>query len=344
MEFPDPIFEVNMNHQRILVTGGTGFIGQCIVARLAAENRQVVVATRRRGASKVLWPLPTVEVVEADIYDSAALEKLMKGCDAVINLVGILHGRPGRKADPKQLGDGGDPYGPDFSKAQVELPKRIADACLSVGIKRLLHMSALGIGEGDKRSLPSMYLRSKAAGEQMIKQTLGLEWTIFRPSVVFGEHDKFLNTFAHMQAFLPFVPLARAKARFQPVYVADVAEAFVNALDRHETIGKTYDLVGPQVYSLKGLVQIAGRLAGHERPVFELPDAVGRFQAFCLEKAPGPTLMSRDNFDSMSVHNVSAEGLAPELGLQARSIHEIGPSYLSPIGDRYGEARARAGR
>jgi uncharacterized protein YbjT (DUF2867 family) len=333
-----------MAYQRILVTGGTGFIGRSIVARLAGQNRQVVVATRRRGASKGLWPLPTVEVVEANIHDSAQLEKLMQGCDAVINLVGILHGRPGRSADPKQLGDGGDPYGPDFSKAQVELPKRIADACLSVGIKRVLHMSALGIGEGDKRSLPSMYLRSKAAGEQMIKQTLGLQWTIFRPSVVFGENDKFLNTFAHMQAFLPFIPLARASARFQPVYVGDVAEAFVNALDRPETVGHTYDLVGPQVYSLKGLVQIAGRLAGHERPVFELPDVLGRLQAFSLEMAPGPTLMSRDNFDSMSVHNVSAEGVAPELGLQPKSIHEIGPTYLSPIADRYGEARARAGR
>jgi uncharacterized protein YbjT (DUF2867 family) len=333
-----------MAYQRILVTGGTGFIGRSIVAKLAAQNRQVVVVTRRRGVSKALWPLPTVEVLEADIHDSADLERVMQGCDAVINLVGILHGRAGRSADPKQLGDGGDPYGPDFSRAQVELPKRIADTCAKLGVKRLLHMSALGLGDGDKRSLPSMYLRSKAAGEQLIKQTLGLQWTIFRPSVVFGPGDKFLNTFAQMQAFLPFIPLARASARFQPVFVGDVADAFVNALDRQETIGNTYDLVGPQVYSLKGLVQIAGRLSGHERPVFELPDSLGRLQAGFLEFAPGPTLMSRDNFDSMAVHNVSAEGVAVELGLQPKSIHEIGPTYLSPIADRYGEARARAGR
>ncbi len=333
-----------MTYQKILVIGGTGFIGRSIVARLASQNRQVVVATRRRAATKALWPLPMVEVVEANIHDSAELEGLMQGCDAVINLVGILHGRPGRNADPKQLGDGGDPYGPDFSKAQVELPKRIADACMKLGVKRILHMSALGLGDGDKRALPSMYLRSKAAGEQMIKQTLGLQWTIFRPSVVFGPDDKFLNTFARMQAFLPFVPLARASARFQPVYVGDVAEAFVNALDKPETIGHTYDLVGPQVYSLKGLVQMAGRLAGHERPVFALPDVLGRLQAFALEMAPGPTLMSRDNFDSMSSNNVSAEGVAPELGLQPKSIHEIAPGYLAPVADRYGEARARAGR
>ena len=160
-----------MAYQKILVIGGTGFIGRSIVARLASQNRLVVVATRRRAATKALWPLPMVEVVEANIHDSAELEGLMQGCNAVINLVGILHGRPGRNADPKQLGDGGDPYGPDFSKAQVELPKRIADACMKLGVKRILHMSALGLGDGDKRALPSMYLRSKAAGEQMIKQT-----------------------------------------------------------------------------------------------------------------------------------------------------------------------------
>jgi uncharacterized protein YbjT (DUF2867 family) len=333
-----------MAYQRILVTGGTGFVGRAIIAKLAAQNKQVVVPTRRRGTSKALWPLPAVEVVEANIHDSAQLERVMQGCDAVINLVGILHGRPGRHADSSQLGDGGDPYGPDFGKVQVELPKRIADACSKLGVKRLLHMSALGVGEGDKRSLPSMYLRSKAAGEQMVKQTLGLRWTIFRPSVVFGPGDKFLNTFAQMQAFLPFVPLARSGARFQPVYVEDVAEAFVHALDMQETVAQTYDLVGPQVYSLKGLVQIAGRMAGHERPVFALPDALGRLQALLLEKLPGPTLMSRDNFDSMSSNNVSAEGVAAQLGLQPRSIHDIGPSYLSAVADRYGEARSRAGR
>jgi uncharacterized protein YbjT (DUF2867 family) len=333
-----------MAYRNVLVIGGTGFIGRSIVAQLASQNRRVVVPTRRRTSAKSLWPLPTVEVVEANVHDSVQLEALMQGCDAVINLVGILHGRPGRTADPKQLGDGGDPYGPDFSLAQVELPKRIADACMKVGVKRLLHMSALGLGDGDKRRLPSMYLRSKAAGEQLVKQTLGLQWTIFRPSVVFGPDDKFLNTFARMQAFFPVIPLARASARLQPVYVGDVAEAFVNALDRHETVGQTYDLVGPQVYSLKGLVQIAGRLSGHERPVIELSDALGRLQALFLEKAPGPTLMSRDNFDSMAVSNVSAEGVAAELGLQPKSIHEIGPSYLAPIADRYGEARARAGR
>jgi uncharacterized protein YbjT (DUF2867 family) len=333
-----------MAHKRILVTGGTGFIGRAIAAKLAALDVQVVVPTRRRGASKALWPLPTVEVVEANIHNEAELEAVLAGCDAVMNLVGILHGRPGRSADPKQLGDGGDPYGPDFSKAQIELPKKIADACVKLGVKRLLHMSALGLGDGDKRLLPSMYLRSKAAGEQMVKQTLGLQWTIFRPSVVFGPEDKFLNIFAKMQALLPCIPLARANTRFQPIYVGDVADAFVNALNLPETMGKTYDLVGPQVFSLKGLVQTAGRMAGHERPVIELPDVLGRLQAFALEKAPGPTLMSRDNFDSMAINNISADGVAAELGLQLRSIHEIGPTYLCSMADRYGEARTRARR
>jgi uncharacterized protein YbjT (DUF2867 family) len=138
--------------------------------------------------------------------------------------------------------------------------------------------------------------------------------------------------------------LGRANARFQPVFVGDVAQAFVNALDRDVCIGETCDLVGPQVYSLKGLVQMAGRLSGHERPLLSLPDGLGRLQALFLEKMPGPTLMSRDNFDSLMAANISAEGVPEALGLQPRSIHDIAPLYLSQAGDVYAQARAKARR
>jgi uncharacterized protein YbjT (DUF2867 family) len=333
-----------MKHSSILVIGGNGFIGHRLISELVSRQYQVTVPTRRRSASKALWPLPSVDVLEANVHDPAQLDVLMKRCDAVINLVGILHGRPGRAANSKQLGDGGDAYGPDFGRAQVELPKRIADACVRAGVTRYLHMSALGVGAGDKRSLPSMYLRSKAAGEQLIKTTLGLQWTVFRPSVVFGPDDKFMNTFAKLQAVFPLLAIGRASARLQPVYVGDVAQALVNALEKPETIGRTYDLVGPQVYTLKGLVQLAGRLSGHRRAVIALPDVLGRLQALALELAPGPTLMSRDNFDSMAISNVSIDGMAPELDVKAQSILDLCPAYLSPQEDRYGGARARARR
>lgn len=333
-----------MTAQRILITGGSGFIGRAIIARLVRQGRKVVVPTRRREDTRALWPLPGVEIVQADIHGEGVPDALLKGCDALIHLIGILHGRPGRVADPAQLGDAGDPYGPDFGAVHVALPKRLADAAVRQGVRRFLHMSALGAGAADKRALPSMYLRSKAAGEQQVRDTLGLDWTVFRPSVVFGPDDQFLNLFARLQAILPVMALARPQALLQPVYVGDVADAFVNALDEPRCISQCYDLAGPKVYSLKALVQLAGRLSGHPRAVLTLPDALGRLQALMLEKMPGPTLMSRDNFDSLALPNTSSTAPAPELGLHLHALEDIAPGYLGPIRDAFGVARARAGR
>ena len=159
-----------MAHARVLLVGGTGFIGSQVAGRLAAGNRHVLVPTRRYERARHLLPLPTVEVVEADVHDDAQLRRLVGGVDAVINLVGILHGRRGA------------PWGPEFDKAHVRLPARIAAACTDSGVRRLLHMSALGVQAGSERSAPSMYLRSKAAGEQAGPEGRPLEWTIFRAS------------------------------------------------------------------------------------------------------------------------------------------------------------------
>ena len=217
-----------MRHQNILVIGGTGFIGGHLVAALAGDGRKVTVPTRRREAGKRLLTLPTVDVMPANVADDATLARLMVGKDAVINLVGSLHGDVGR------------PYGKAFESAHVELPRRIVAACRAASVPRLLHMSALGA----EANGPSMYLRSKAAGEAVVEQagTVGvadrppLAVTIFRPSVVFGRDDRFLNLFATMQRWLPVMPLGSANARFQPVAVGDVASAFVNALDDAESV------------------------------------------------------------------------------------------------------------
>lgn len=297
-----------MRHQNILVIGGTGFIGGHLVAALAGDGRNVTVPTRRRESGKRLLPLPTVDVVPASVADETTLARLMVGKDAVINLVGILHGDVGR------------PYGKAFEAAHVELPRRIVAACRAASVPRLLHMSALGADANG----PSMYLRSKAAGESVVEQagTIGtgdhppLAVTVFRPSVVFGRDDHFLNLFATMQRWLPVMPLGSANARFQPVAVGDVAAAFVNALDDAESYSRTYELTGPRVYTLADLVRIAGSYRaggnGQPRPIIPLPAALGRLQAMFLEFAPGPTLMSRDNVDSMRVPNV-ATGAFPGL-------------------------------
>jgi NADH dehydrogenase len=168
-------------------------------------------------------------------------------------------------------------------------------------------------------------------------------WTIMRPSVVFGPEDRFLNLFATLQKWLPIMAIGRPQALFQPVYVGDVARAFANALDESATFGRCYELAGPDVYTLRELVRAAGELAGVRRPVIGLPDSLGRLQALTLESLPG-RLMSRDNFDSMSIDNVASGPMAPELGVQPTSLAAVAWRWTSERNLRIGEHRTRAGR
>jgi NADH dehydrogenase len=323
-----------MTHSNILVVGGSGFIGSSVVARLASSGYRVRVPTRHRERARHLILLPGVDVVQADVHDPAALRRLMDGCDAVINLVGILHGRAGA-----------DGWGPDFQRAHVALPTLLARTCAELGIRRLIHMSALGVVDGGERTLPSRYLRSKAAGEAAVRAQSGLDVTVLRPSVVFGADDAFLNLFAQLQTVLPVVALAGSQARFQPIWVADVAQAIVNVLDDPRSVGKAFELAGPEVFTLRELVQLSGTWSGHRRPVIGLPQGLGRLVATMMELAPGEPLMSRDNVDSMSIDNVATRPMAPELGLQPASLRALGPElYGGGVEGRQSEWRTRAGR
>jgi uncharacterized protein YbjT (DUF2867 family) len=314
--------------QRICILGGSGFIGRHVVERLVEEGHFVVVPTRRRERAKHLYPLPTVDVVEADVNDSATLARLFAQCHAVINLVGILQSRPGQ------------PYGPDFARVHVELPQKIVAACAEVGVPRLLHMSALRAAV----DAPSEYLRSKAEGEAAVIAARGrVAATIFRPSVVFGPEDQFLNIFARLQKLLPVIFLACPDARFQPVYVRDVARAFATSLDLDESFDKAYDLAGPRVYSLRELVEYAGSASGHARPVVGLGRRLSWLQAFVMELLPGK-LMSRDNVRSMRLASVSD---APfPFGIQPTPLEAVAPAYLKGIyaRSRFSAFRYRAGR
>jgi uncharacterized protein YbjT (DUF2867 family) len=320
---------------RVLVLGGTGFVGRSVCERLVRRHGgagRVRVPTRRLRNARVLQPLPTIEIVQADVHDDAALARLLPGCDAVVNLVAILHGRPA-----------------DFQRVHVELPRRLAAACTAAGVTRLVHISALGVPDDPAQAAgaPSHYLRSKSEGEAVL-QRAALELTVLRPSVIFGADDRFLNLFARLQALAPLMPLAGASARFQPVWVEDVAAAVVAALDERATIGRTYELAGPDVFTLAELVRLAGRWSGHERPVLPLPDAVGRLQAALMSLAPGEPLMSADNLDSMKLPNV-AGGLRPglaELGIVPTALEAVAPLYLgAQVGRmRFGRFRAQARR
>jgi len=303
-----------MRHQTIAVIGGSGFIGSELINRLVADGRSVRVATRRRENAKRLTIYP-VDVLEVNLFDPAQLDVFLRGVDAVINLAGILHSRRGQ------------PYGSDFARMHVELPKKIASACAAEKIRRVIHISALGADPQGS----SMYLRSKGDGERALQAARGLDTTIFRPSVVFGPGDAFLNTFASLQRAFPVIPVACAKARFQPVYVGDVVQAIVNALDNAATYGKTYELAGPRVYTLGELVRFAGQAVGRDRRIFALPGFVGRLQARLFEMLPGPPMLTRDNLDTMKTDNVMTGPIAPELGVTPTSLEAVAPEYLSGL-------------
>jgi len=309
-----------MKLSSVVLFGGTGFIGSHLAARLSAHNLTVVLPTRHAARAMGLMPLPGVDIVEADLRDDAALRRLVSGHDAAINLVGVLHAHRAK------------PYGPEFRQAHVDLPRRIVDACAQAGVPRYLHMSALG---ADPLGA-SMYQRSKADGEAAAHSRPEVAATVFRPSVVFGPEDNFLNMFARLQRHLPVVPLAGAGARFQPVYVGDVAEAFVRALFDPQAANQTYEMGGPQVYTLAELVRLAGRYAGHERRVLALPDGLARLQAMLFELLPGTPLITRDNLDSMKADNILHPGAkaltAAALGIKLTALEAVAPQYLSPGG------------
>jgi NADH dehydrogenase len=320
--------------ESVLVAGGSGFIGRHVVAALCAQGLRVTVPTRHRERAKHLILLPTADVVEADVLAPGELERLVQGKQAVINLIGILHSRRGRRDER-----GPNDYGPDFARIHVELPQAIVAACRAQGVKRLLHLSALGISA----SAPSEYLRSKAIGEQAVLAADDLEVTAFRPSVVFGPEDRFLNQFALLARFAPALAIPCPQARFQPVYVGDVARAIVRAIDDPDTHGKAYELCGPRQYSLKELVETVCRITGRERKVIGLSDRLSRLQATVMEKLPGQ-LMTRDNYRSMQVPNVCG-GEFP-FGIQPQALEGLAPAWLAPSGpvERNSRLRWRAGR
>jgi NADH dehydrogenase len=323
-----------MKFENVLVVGGSGFIGRHLVARLAAQGLRVTVPSRHRERAKHLILLPTVDVVETDVMAPGVLDQLARGQQAVINLIGTLHSRRGRRDER-----GPNDYGPDFARLHVELPQAIIAACRAQGVKRLLHVSALGLSP----LAPSEYLRSKAIGERAVLAAEDLDVTVFRPSIVFGPEDTFLNRFALFARLMPVFAVPCPNARFQPVYVGDVARAMTRALDDPETRGMVYELCGPHQYTMKQLVEFVCEVTGRQRIIVGLPDRLSYLQAMVLEKLPGK-LMTRDNYRSLQVPSVCS-GTFP-FGIQPQALEAVAPAYLAPSGprERYPQLRWRARR
>jgi len=315
-----------MKINKVLLIGGTGFIGASIAEQLARQEIFITVPTRRRECGKHLFLLPTVDVVQADVFNTAQLEELVSRHDAVINLVGILHG--------------------DFERAHVTLPKMVAQACAKTGVERLIQMSALNADVNG----PSDYLRSRGRGEATVwdvcRANPVLKVTMFRPSVVFGENDKFLNMFAGLLKYFPLLPLGSPNARFQPVWVEDVARALVSSINLLATNNQTYVLVGPNVYTLRELVDFVATITARRRIIIGLGPALSMLQARVLGMLPGK-LITPDNVRSMSLPSTSDQPF-PALFGDAAAMESVVPTYMGrDAGDsrnRYQQFRDSAGR
>ena len=320
-----------MDIKKVLLLGGSGFVGTYIANRLSQRGVEVTIPTRRRERTKALIMQPNVEMPEVNINSEEALVELMQGKDVVINLVGILHSR-----------DVVLPYSKDFAEAHVELPKKIVAACKKAGVRRLVHMSALG---ADPKG-PSEYLCSKGDGEAIVMAAQGeLDVTVFRPSVMFGLGDSFLTMFASVLRKLPFFPLGLGQARFQPVWVADVADAFVDSLGNPAAFGQAYDLVGPKIYTLRELVDYTAELVGSTARVIPLSEGWAYLQAGLMWLSPKP-MMSPDNLRSMQVDNVCDGKCNLPANWRPTALESIAPTYIArntPKGKLDG-FRYRAGR
>ncbi len=319
-----------MKIKRICILGGSGFVGRHLCAELARRRYRIRVLTRRREPARQLLVFPTLELIEADIHYAASLNVHFRDCDAVVNLVGILNESSARSQR--------------FDQAHASLPAKVSEACQFNGIRRLLHMSALGVDP----SGPSSYLKSKAAGEEAAHaaESDGIAVTSFRPSVIFGPDDNFFNQFARLLALSPLVfPLACPNSRMSPVYVEDVCRAFADSLEKKLTSGQRLELCGPRAYTLKQLVEYTARVAGLKRKVIGLSDKLSRLQARVLERLPGKPF-SYDNYLSLSKDSVCSRNGLIELGISPTALEAIVPTYLGDQSrfKRYQSLRSTAGR
>jgi uncharacterized protein YbjT (DUF2867 family) len=309
-----------MKQHSVLILGGSGFIGSAVAEQLTKLGHTVTVPTRDRERAKHLLLLPTCEVVAANVHDDKTLDALIAQHDVVINLVGILRG--------------------DFERAHVTFAKRVAERCKARGVNRLIHMSALNADANG----PSEYLKSRGRGEAAVWAAVkdsNVDVTVFQPSVVFGERDNFINMLRGLIDLFPVIPLGSPNAKFQVVWVEDVARAIVQSIDMLETIGKTYPLVGPTTYTMRELVDFVMKATGKSRLVIGMGYGLSMLQALVFELPPMSwfaklflnVTLTRDNVRSMQRDAVSATPFPAIFGAPS-SMEAVTLGYLKGISSR----------
>ncbi len=291
---------------RIVLIGASGFFGGFLLRALTADQHQCVVLTRSADRRSCVGMLPGVQLVEADVYDPDGLAEQFAGADAVVSMAGILNG----SSD-------------DFQKVHVSVVESIIAACQKSGVNRVLHLSALNAGKGS-----SHYLKSKGQAETLLRSAEDLNTTIFQPSVIFGRGDNFFNQFAGMLKMTPALPLACPKARLQPVYAKDVAAVMVASLEDPMTWGKSYELVGPQSFTLKELVAWTAKTQGQRRLIIGLPGPLSAMMAMVMNLVPGAPF-SWDNYQSLQTDNTSSKNDFDYFHIHPKSIELVVPDYLA---------------
>jgi uncharacterized protein YbjT (DUF2867 family) len=313
----------------ICILGGSGFLGTRLVARLIKDGHAVTVLSRDREQHKHLLVLPGLTLLNCDVYEEPQLSERLRGQDVVINLIGILNERG--------FGGGG------FRRAHTELTRTLLQAMRSAGVRRLLQVSALKAAV----DAPSYYLRSKGEAEKLIReQGAAINWVIFQPSVMFGPGDTFLNRFAGLLAAVPFVlPLARPHARFQPVFVDDVVDAMLRCLQGDASVHQTYQLGGPQVYSLREIVNLVAKTTGQRRWIAGLPNFAAWLQGLAMNFVPGRPFSS-DNYRSLKVDSVCTDDGFAKLKINPHSMAAAARQYLGSFEDnaRLSRDRSAAGK
>jgi len=292
------------------VFGGSGFIGRYVVQLLAQQDYVVRVAVRDPAGARFLQTQGRVGQIvplAASVTDQAAIARAVEGAEVVVNLVGILFER--------RAGD--------FRRLQGEAPGAVAAAAKAAGVQHFVHLSAIG---ADATS-PSLYARSKAEGEAGVRAAFP-EATILRPSVVFGPEDQFFNRFAGM-AMLPVMPVVAGDTRFQPVYVGDVADAVAAAIADPAARGKTFELGGPRVMTMREVLRFILDTTGRRRPMVDMPMGLMRVQAGLLQRLPKPPL-TQDQLLLLARDNVVGQGVPSfsDLGIAPKSVEAVVPGYL----------------
>ena len=301
-----------MRKNKIVVLGGSGFIGREIVTSLVNNNVNVIVGCRDPRKARFLEKIEgngSVSVTQTDVTNRDDIKKVIQQADAIVSLVGILF----------------ESRNNTFDAVQANAPGIISEEAKKVGVKKLVHISALGAD----RSALSKYASSKAIGEELLLENFP-EATILRPSIVFGEEDNFFNKFSQMATFSPFLPLiGGGRTLFQPVYVKDVSNAVLKVLYDTKTNGKIYELGGPSIYSFKELMELTMRISKKSRLLLNLPFWLADLQARCMEMLPNP-MLTCDQVELLKHDNIVSSGAQTleDLNISATDCNLILPTYL----------------